>query len=67
MRKIFSILFALVLALSFSLVTAMPVVANGVTPDRVTVITNAADRLVANAINSNPGAVGPAGLRLGTG
>jgi hypothetical protein len=46
MRKIFSILFALVLALSFSLVAVPAVEANGVTPDRVTLITNAADRLV---------------------
>ncbi|TET83912.1 MAG: hypothetical protein E3J36_02680, partial [Candidatus Nealsonbacteria bacterium] len=46
-RKIFSILFALVLVLSFSLVTAVPVGAQGTVPDRVTAITDAADRLVA--------------------
>jgi hypothetical protein len=46
MKKILSLLLALALVLAFSLV-AVPVVANGVTPDRVTAITNAADRLVA--------------------
>jgi parallel beta-helix repeat protein len=46
MKKIFGILFALALVLGIWLVTAAPVLAGGVTPDRVTVITNAGDRLV---------------------
>jgi len=61
MRKIFSILFALVLVLSFSLV-AVPVgvvEANGVTPDRVTAITDAADRLVETQSTATLGLLSP--------
>ena len=47
-KKIFSIFFILVLVVSFSLVTAVPVGATETTmPDRVTAITLTADRLVA--------------------
>jgi hypothetical protein len=45
-KRIFSILFAVVLVVSLGLVTATPVGAQG-GADRVTAITNAADRLVA--------------------
>jgi parallel beta-helix repeat protein len=45
-KKIFGILLALALVLGSSLVAVPAVEANGVTPDRVTVITNAADKLV---------------------
>jgi len=45
-KKVLSVLFALVLVLSFSLVTAVPVSAQDEVPDRVTAITTTADRLV---------------------
>lgn len=46
MKKISIVVLVLALAVSFSFMMAMPVGANGVTPDRVMVISNAADRLV---------------------
>ncbi|MBA7485921.1 hypothetical protein ES707_21473 [subsurface metagenome] len=60
-RKIFSILFAVVLVLSLGLVTATPVAAqNSVSvPDRVTAITATADRLVALQSTESLGALDP--------
>jgi len=57
-KKIFGILLALALALGVSLV-AVPVRASGVTPDRVTVITNAADRLVETQSTATLGQLDP--------
>jgi len=58
-RGIFSILFALALVLCVSLVIALPAGANGGVPDRVTAITNAADRLVATQSTATLGLLDP--------
>jgi hypothetical protein len=57
-RKIISVLFAVVLVLSLSLVTAVPAGADG-GADRVTAITNAADRLVALQSTATLGLLSP--------